>query len=89
MMDRFDSQAPSRALTLQRRMIFKNADRVEVDKQGRITIPNYFMEVAGFDREIFILGAGRHVELWAPDLWDSMEEAELQDTDELNFEMAY
>ena len=89
MMERFDSQEPSRKLTLQRRLIFKNTDRVEVDKQGRITIPAYFMDAAEFDREIFILGTGRHVEFWNPAVWDAMEAQELSDADDLKVEMAY
>ena len=89
MMERCDSQEPSRKLTLQRRLIFKNTDRVEVDKQGRITIPAYFMDAAEFDREIFILGTGRHVEFWNPAVWDAMEAQELSDADDLKVEMAY
>lgn len=89
MMERFDSQEPSRKLTLQRRLIFKNTDRVEVDKQGRITIPAYFMDAAEFEREIFILGTGRHVEFWNPAIWDAMEAQELSDADDLKVEMAY
>lgn len=89
LMDRFDSQPPSRKLTLQRRKIFQNAVHVDFDKQGRISIPPYFMEAAGFEHEIFILGTGRHVEFWNPVIWDSMEEQDLSDPQGLYVEFAY
>lgn len=89
LMERFDSEAPSRKLTLQRRMIYKNAFRVDVDKQGRISIPQQFMESAAFEQEIFILGTGRHVEFWNPAVWNEMESEELLETDDLYVEFAY
>ena len=71
------------------RFFLAGAASVEVDKQGRITIPAYFMDAAEFDREIFILGTGRHVEFWNPAVWDAMEAQELSDADDLKVEMAY
>ena len=74
LMDKLNDRPASRQLTMLQRRVHKNAEMVEPDKQGRITIPPRFMEFAGFDSAVFLLGAGKRAELWAPAQWQRMEE---------------
>jgi len=39
------------------------------DKQGRITIPSGLRNYAGLDRELAVIGAGTHIEIWDADAW--------------------
>jgi MraZ protein len=65
---------------LLRRKIFSTAIRVELDKVGRILIPQFLREFAGLEGEVILVGAGEYIEIWAPDLWEEqlvqLEDAE-------------
>jgi MraZ protein len=51
------------------RLFFARAQRVEVDRQGRIRIPADLADLAGLGKEAVLLGVQDHLELWAPDRW--------------------
>jgi MraZ protein len=51
------------------RLFYARAQRVELDKQGRIRIPAELAELAGLQREAVLLGVQDHLELWAADRW--------------------
>ena len=51
------------------RLFYARAQRVELDKQGRIRIPAELVELAGLGREAVLLGVQDHLELWAVDRW--------------------
>jgi MraZ protein len=63
-----------------RRLLFANASMVEVDRIGRILIPQFLREVAGLETEAVIVGVGEAVEIWSPKTWDQQNEL-LQDAD--------
>jgi MraZ protein len=54
---------------LLRRLIYSNGEQVEVDKSGRILIPQFLREVAGLDSEAVLVGVGDYFEIWSPALW--------------------
>lgn len=54
---------------LLKRLIFSGADRVDVDKVGRILIPQFLREAASLDSEAIIVGVGGYFEIWAPAIW--------------------
>ena len=81
-MDSINQQPPSRKLTMQQRAIHMNADLAETDKQGRITIPQRFIQQAGFEHEVFIFGVGKRVEFWSPSEWARMQ-AQCEAVDDL------
>lgn len=62
-----------------RRLVFSTADRVEVDKAGRILIPQFLRQFAGLDSSLVVVGMGDFFELWSPQAWGIQNEA-LQDT---------
>jgi len=52
-----------------RRYLFAGAEKVEVDKLGRILLPALLKEYAGVTKDVKIVGAGDHFELWEPIKW--------------------
>ena len=63
---------------LLRRLIFSTANYVEVDRAGRILIPQFLRESADLESGVIVVGNGDYFEIWSPDLWDVQVE-ELQD----------
>lgn len=60
------SQSNSRAFA---RLMLAGAMDVEVDKQGRISIPEYLREFAGFKKDVVIAGLYSRLELWDSEKW--------------------
>ncbi len=52
-----------------RRYLFAGAQKVEVDKLGRILLPAQLKEYASIAREVVIIGAGDHFEIWDQAKW--------------------
>lgn len=52
------------------RFFFSGATECEVDKQGRILIPNNLREYAALEKDIFIIGVSSRVEIWNKDNWE-------------------
>ena len=68
------------ATRLLRRLIFSNAYPVEVDKVGRILVPQNMRQVIGLEGEAVVAGQGEYFEVWTPAAW-SEQMAQVQDTD--------
>lgn len=68
------------ASRLLRRLIFSSGERVDVDKAGRILIPQFLRQAADLDGEAVIVGVGDYFEVWSPSLWEE-QAAHLQDTE--------
>ncbi|MFD1849152.1 division/cell wall cluster transcriptional repressor MraZ [Oceanobacillus bengalensis] len=59
------------------RFFFSGAVECEVDKQGRINIPQPLRDYAGLDKECVIIGVSERIEIWANESWQSyVEESE-------------
>lgn len=54
-----------------RRLFFAQAERLEVDRQGRIRIPPRLAELAGLSGEAVLIGVDDHLELWDRQRWES------------------
>jgi MraZ protein len=52
------------------RIIMRWADDVSLDGQGRISIPNSLIDLAGLGDSALILGAFDHIEIWDPEQFD-------------------
>jgi MraZ protein len=63
---------------LLKRLIFSTAEKVDVDKAGRILIPEFLRMSAGLVAETILVGAGDYFEIWEPEIWGEQEK-ELQD----------
>lgn len=64
---------------LLKRLIFSSADRVEVDKVGRILIPQFLRQAANLNGEAVIVGVGEYFEIWSRSMWEE-QQVLLQDT---------
>jgi MraZ protein len=61
-----------------RRYVFSTAEKVDVDKVGRILLPPYLREMALLDSDVILVGVGDYFEIWSPALWAQKNER-LQD----------
>ncbi len=51
-----------------------NAHEVEIDRQGRMAIPQRLRDFARLDGEVLVCGAIDRIELWNPMNWDAQIE---------------
>jgi MraZ protein len=65
---------------LLKRLLYSNAEFVEIDRNGRILIPHWLRQGVGIETNVIIAGAGDFFEIWSPELW-SQQDAKLQDSD--------
>jgi MraZ protein len=63
-----------------RRIFFSDAENVEVDRQGRIRVPERLREYAEFElsTEIKIVGLNQFVELWNGSHWEAENEKQME-----------
>lgn len=53
------------------RLFFSQAERVDVDRQGRIRIPPELARLAALDKDAVLVGVRDHLELWDKQRWDA------------------
>lgn len=53
------------------RAFFSGATTCETDMQGRTTIPSSLISYASINKEITIIGASDHIEIWDKDMFDT------------------
>ncbi|HIF01397.1 MAG TPA: division/cell wall cluster transcriptional repressor MraZ [Planctomycetes bacterium] len=51
------------------RLFYARAERVVLDKQARIRIPDRLLNLAGLQRDVVILGVNDHAEIWDKQNW--------------------
>jgi MraZ protein len=56
---------------------------VEVDKQGRILIPDYLKEYAGFKKNVVIAGLYNRLEIWDEKKWNEYKKNAEKNSDEI------
>nr|WP_218925236.1 MULTISPECIES: division/cell wall cluster transcriptional repressor MraZ [unclassified Gemella] len=72
------------------RFFFSGASEVEIDKQGRINIPQSLIEHAKLEKECVVNGVSNRIEIWNKETWNSQlldsEESFEDIAEELDFE---
>jgi len=63
-----------------KRLIFSSAEKVDIDKVGRILLPQYLRDLAQLEGEVILVGMGDFFEIWSPENWKKQNEL-LQDTE--------
>ena len=60
-----------------RRLIIGTASQQEIDKSGRILIPEFLGQTAGLtsSMEAVLVGQGNYFEIWSPEDWSLQQEA--------------
>jgi MraZ protein len=56
-------------------LFYSNSQTCEIDKQGRINIPQDFVEHAGIEREMVNIGFKNRVQIWSKEMFDAKMEA--------------
>lgn len=68
------------------RFFLAGAAEVEVDKQGRILVPNILREFAQISKDVVLIGVASRIEIWSKERFDGM--AVYEDMDEIAEHMA-
>jgi MraZ protein len=68
------------AARLLRRLVLSNAYQVEVDKAGRILLPQNLRQFLGLNGEAIAVGQGEYFEIWSPSEW-KLQMQTLQDAE--------
>ena len=55
------------------RIFFAGAAEIEMDKQGRILIPEKLREFAGITKDVVSVGADNKLEIWSKDRYEGLE----------------
>lgn len=58
------------------RVMLSGADSQDLDRQGRITLPQTLRKYAGLKRELSVIGVGARVEIWDAEAWSAYLEAQ-------------
>lgn len=62
------------AARLLRRLILGNAYQLEIDKSGRVLLPQNLREFASLDGEVVLVGQGDYFEVWSPQAWQEQQQ---------------
>lgn len=65
-------QSNSRAFA---RLMLAGAMEAEMDKQGRVVLPEYLREYAGIKKAVVIAGLYNRLELWDAETWEAYKKA--------------
>jgi MraZ protein len=57
------------------RMFFGYAERVDLDSQGRLVIPQRLRSQIRLQREAVVVGVSERLDIWASEAWDRYEQA--------------
>ncbi|OHB57769.1 MAG: cell division/cell wall cluster transcriptional repressor MraZ [Planctomycetes bacterium RBG_13_44_8b] len=74
------AQANSRAFA---RLMLAGAIDCELDKQGRILIPNYLKEYAGLKKQAIVAGLYNRMEVWDSEAWKQYKNKTESQSDEI------
>ncbi|HET9587542.1 MAG TPA: division/cell wall cluster transcriptional repressor MraZ [Anaerolineales bacterium] len=68
---------------LLRRLILSSAYSIEIDKVGRILVPQNLRQAIALESEAIVAGQGEYFEVWTPGAWND-QLAQLQDVETSN-----
>lgn len=61
------------------RFFYSSATDCPIDKLGRVLIPQALRDYAKLEKDVILVGAFRHMEIWSKALWDRAEAAASQE----------
>lgn len=70
------------------RFFFSGATECEIDKQGRINIPQNLREYASITKDVTIVGVGTRAEIWDRDKWNVYNSDENLNVDDIASQMS-
>lgn len=79
------SQSNSRAFS---RLMLAGAMEVEIDKQGRVVLPEYLREFAGLKKNVVLAGLYNRAEIWDEEKWKTYKTQTETNSNEIAEKMA-
>lgn len=70
------------------RLFYAGASEISCDKQGRVLIPPNLREYANIDKEVYIIGVAKRIEIWSKESWEAYNDDEFLNYDTLTETMA-
>lgn len=70
------------------RFFLAGAAMLEVDKQGRILLPQVLREFAGLEKDVVLVGVASRIEIWSKEHWDESINGYDADMDDVAENMA-
>ncbi len=70
------------------RFFFAGASECEVDKQGRINIPQNLREYAKIQKDVVIVGVSTRAEIWSNDNWNKYTNSDSLDVSKIASQMS-
>ena len=70
------------------RFFFSGATECEVDKQGRINIPQNLRDYASLKKDVCIIGVSVRAEIWDRETWEKYTNLEDMDVDDIASQMS-
>ena len=68
------------------RFFLASAGRCEIDKMGRILLPQKLRDMAGLSKDVILAGVGNRIEIWDKDKWAAVSAYEDMDEVAANME---
>src|SRR3989344_4115924 len=65
------------------RLMLAGAAEVDLDKQGRILIPDYLREYAGLKKQVVVTGVNKRFEVWDAESWKQYKSKTESASDEI------
>ena len=70
------------------RIVYSGAVETEVDRSGRILIPQTFRETAGLTRDVMIVGTMNRFEIWSVERWEHQQRSKVGQREEIMDKLA-
>jgi len=71
-----------------RRAVFSAAEPVELDKQGRVMIPDHLRQYSGITANTSIIGLGSYIEIWDQQTWSELDSRIEENVDVISSHLA-
>lgn len=65
------------------RLFFANAEKVSLDAQGRIRLPERLVKQASLTRDVVLLGVRNRAEVWDQPTWDRYHNSHIESFDQV------
>lgn len=69
------------------RFFYSAATEVEVDKQGRINLPQTLIDFAKIDKSCRVIGVSDRIEIWSSERWEEFAEEVEEDFEDIAEDM--
>jgi MraZ protein len=71
-----------------RRAVFSAAEPVELDRQGRIMIPDHLRHYSNINGNVSIIGLGTYIEIWDQQSWQELDDRIEENVDVISSHLA-